>query len=107
MTAVIDAAHIARQIEWSHETFGPNERLNGVLDHIRKELQEVAEAPDDVFEWADIIILAIYGAWRSGHSPQSIIDAVLVKQARNEVRTWPDWRTMSADQAIEHVRTSA
>jgi hypothetical protein len=102
--AVIDAAHLANQREWSHRTFGPGARLNGVLAHIRKELAEIEDNPTDVSEWVDVIILALDGAWRAGWQPQQIIDAIKAKQAKNEAREWPDWRTMSADEAIEHVR---
>lgn len=101
----IDATHLQRQREWSHKTFGPGARLLGVLDHIRKELVEIEENPTDVDEWVDVIILAFDGAWRAGWQPQQIIDAIKAKQAKNEARTWPDWRTASEDQAIEHVRT--
>lgn len=100
----IDAAHLARQRAWSHKTFGPGTRLLGVLDHIRKELEEIEANPSDVEEWVDVIILAFDGAWRAGWEPQQIIDAIKAKQAKNEARTWPDWRTMSEDQAIEHTR---
>lgn len=102
--ARIDAAHLEHQRDWSRETFGPGSRLNGVLAHIRKELKEIEEAPEDPTEWADLIILAFDGAMREGHDPQTILDAIVGKQARNETRTWPDWRTMSPDQPIEHVR---
>lgn len=102
----IDAQHLARQRDWSRETFGPGARTLGVLDHIRKELDEIAAAPDDVEEWVDVVILAFDGAWRAGWEPQQIIDAIRAKQERNEARTWPDWRTMREDQAIEHVRTA-
>ena len=101
---VIDAAHIARQREFSLHTFGPGRRTNGVLDHIAKELEEVRKAPDDLSEWADVIILALDGAQRTGADPQAIIDAVIAKQTRNEARQWPDWRGQSPDRAIEHVR---
>jgi hypothetical protein len=102
--AVIDAAHLEAQRDWSEATFGPGDRLLGVLDHIRKELGEIEENPTDVSEWVDVIILAFDGAWRAGWEPQEIIDAIKAKQAKNEARTWPNWRTMSADKAIEHVR---
>lgn len=106
MTAVIDAAYLARQRGWSAaHTFGPGARTAGVIDHIRKELVEVEAAPDDVSEWADVIILGFDGALRAGHEPQAVLDAIAAKQARNEARTWPDWRTMSPDQAIEHDRS--
>lgn len=101
---VIDAAHLAHQRDWSLATFGPGPRTLGVIDHIRKELDEIAADPTDLTEWVDVIILAFDGAWRAGWEPQQIIDAIKAKQARNEARTWPDWRTSSPDQAIEHDR---
>lgn len=104
MSAAIDAAHLAHQREWSTATFGPGPRTLGVLDHIRKELDEIAAAPDDVEEWVDVIILAFDGAWRAGWEPQQIIDAIKAKQRKNERRSWPDWRAASADHAIEHDR---
>lgn len=102
--SAIDEAHIERQRTWSLATFGPGSRLHGVVDHIRKELREIEAEPRDLSEWADVIILAIDGAWRAGFEPHEIIAAVKAKQARNEARTWPDWRTASSDHAIEHVR---
>lgn len=88
----IDVDHLTRQMLWSERTFGPGPRTAGVTDHIRKELREIEAAPDDLGEWVDVIILAFDGAWRCGADPQQIIDAVKVKQAKNEAREWPDWR---------------
>lgn len=105
--AVIDAAHLANQREWSERTFGPGRRTEGVVDHIRRELVEVLADPDDLKEWVDVIILALDGAWRTGADSQAIIDAIIAKQAKNEQRTWPDWRTADPGKAIEHVRTGA
>lgn len=101
----IDIAHLAQQREWSRATFGPGRRTQGVVDHIRKELVEIEKDPADLLEWVDVIILAFDGAWRAGWEPQEIIDAIKVKQAVNEARDWPDWRTHSEDVAIEHVRS--
>jgi hypothetical protein len=103
--ASIDAAHIARQRAFSLATFGPGLRTTGVLDHITKEIEEVRADPTDLDEWVDLIILALDGAQRLGVEPQAIIDAVVSKQARNEKRTWPDWRTADPDKAIEHDRS--
>ena len=102
--AIIDAAHIQRQIDWSKETFGPGERTEGVLDHIRKELKEIESDPTDLSEWIDVIILAFDGAWRVGGQPQEIIDALIAKQEKNRNREWPDWRTAEHGKAIEHIR---
>lgn len=98
-------AHLHRQRAFSERTFGPGARTAGVLDHIRKELAEVEAAPGDVSEWVDLVILALDGAWRAGHEPQAIVDALVAKQTRNESRTWPDWRTVDPTKAIEHDRT--
>lgn len=96
---VLDAAHLTRQREFSERTFGPGSRVAGVLDHIRKELDEVRAEPDDLSEWADLVILAFDGALRQGADPQAILDAIEAKQSRNEAREWPDWRTQPLDRA--------
>lgn len=96
--------HLERQRKFSIQTFGPGARTLGVVQHIRKELHEVLAAPTDIYEWIDVVILALDGAWRSGAEPQQIIDALVAKQAKNESRTWPDWRVSDPNKAIEHVR---
>ena len=102
-------AHLHRQIEFSERTFGPGDRTAGVCDHIRKELREVqddaAAGRATLGEWVDVIILALDGAWRSGATPEQIASAIVAKQAKNEGRRWPDWRTVDQGKAIEHDRT--
>jgi hypothetical protein len=100
-------AHLRRQRAFSECTFGPGSRLAGVLDHLRKELREVEAKPTDISEWIDLVLLAFDGAWRQGFTPEQIATALAAKQARNEARTWPDWRTMPEGKAIEHDRSAA
>lgn len=90
-----------RPAEWRHRVQA------GVVDHITKELREILDAPDDLSEWADVIILALDGAQRTGADPQAIIDAIVAKQAKNEARDWPDWRTQDPTKAIEHQRAES
>ena len=97
-------AFIKKQIEWSGRTFGPGDRAAGVVAHIRKELIEIEQDPRDVEEWIDVVILALDGAWRAGHSAETIAAALEAKAAKNRSRTWPDWRNARPDQPIEHVR---
>lgn len=97
--------YVRQQINWSREAFGPGKRTKGVLDHIRKELKEIEAAPDDLDEWIDVIILATDGAWRAGYTAEQIATALFNKQTKNVNRTWPDWRTRSEDEAIEHDRS--
>ncbi len=102
--SIINSATIAHQRAWSLRTFGPGPRTSGVLDHIRKELAEIEADPLDLEEWVDVIILAFDGAYRAGHEPDKIIEAIHSKQAKNEGRTWPDWRLVNTSEPIEHVR---
>ena len=96
--------HLQHQREWSEETFGPGHRPDGLIDHIRKELDEIEQEPDDLEEWIDVVILALDGAWRSGNNPKEIVAALVAKQTKNEGRKWPDWRTAEPGKAIEHVK---
>lgn len=108
--------HLLRQQAFSRATFGPGPRTKGVIDHIRKELVEVEQSEGSPEEWVDVVILALEGLTRSllfpGDSVRRAEEAVGLacrkiawKQSLNEARTWPDWRTMSADKAIEHDRS--
>lgn len=96
--------YIIAHVDWSQRTFGHDQRTAGTIAHIRKELEEIKANPDDLYEWVDVIILAIDGAHRRGHSPLAIVGALEQKQLRNFARQWPDWRTVPQDKPIEHVR---
>lgn len=90
---------------WSRETFGPANRYDGVVAHIRKELDEILAQPDDLEEWVDVVLLAMDGAWRSaGAHGERFVAALTAKDAKNRARTWPDWRTLAPDTISEHVK---
>lgn len=101
--------YIRRQMEWSHRTFGDGARTIGLSKHIQKELLEIAEHPNDIEEWVDVIILALDGAWRCGRqhdfSPEDIMDMLEYKQQKNFDRQWP--APGGQDQAVEHIREDA
>lgn len=102
---VILAHHLARQYDFSQNTFGIGQRTFGIIDHIKKELKEIQdEGGQDLMEWIDVVILAFDGALRMGFSPQEISDALDAKQTINEKRKWPDWRKADPDKAIEHIK---
>ena len=56
-------SHLERQQAFSLKTFGPGLRTEGLIDHIQKELIEIAEHPADLFEWVDLILLGLDGAY--------------------------------------------
>ena len=109
--------HLLRQMTWSHSTFGHGQQLLRTLDHLRKELVEVEESNGSPEEWVDVCILALDGLTRRLSYPNpnnermdpSTISAyacsiITAKQAQNEAREWPDFRTADKDKAIEHVK---
>lgn len=91
--------------KWSEQTFGPGNRTLGIVNHIRKELDEILAKPNDISEWMDVVILALDGAWRSGASSEQIIKALVAKHEKNVNRKWPDWRNFTNGEAIEHDRS--
>lgn len=107
--------HLIRQMVFSRATFGPGERTDGVLDHIAKEIEEVRKAHGESSEWVDLVILSLDGLtrrlWAASDyrkTADEIADEacriIQGKQAKNERRNWPDWRTADPGKAIEHVR---
>ena len=59
---------LARQLAFGTGAFGPGERAKGVVDHCRKELDEIEECatPDKrAEEWCDMVILAQDGLLRA------------------------------------------
>lgn len=103
--------NFARELSlWSCETFGPVDGPHdvwGVIDHMRKELLEIEEDPGEVEEWADLLMLAMDGAMRAGHTPVEITEALVAKLRKNKGRNWPDWRTAPPGKAIEHLKEQA
>jgi len=100
-------AHLDRQRAFSEKTFGPGSRTQGVIDHIRKELKEIDEKPFDLYEWIDVILLGLDGAWRAGYTSKEIVIALETKQTMNEARSWPRWQDQDRDKAIQHERPEA
>ena len=93
-----------RQIKWSERTFGHGVRTGGITRHIEKELAEIRAAPHDLTEWADVVILALDGAWRAGYAPEEIAAALERKQAVNFARQWPPASDVGPNEPTEHIR---
>lgn len=93
--------YIIRHISWSKSTFGEGDQHKKICNHIEKELDEIRDNPSDLFEWIDVIILALDGAWRAGYTPVQIINALVQKQAINFERKW---NVNSGDDPNLHVK---
>jgi hypothetical protein len=108
-------AFALRKAAHSIAAFGPRQTDEGILDHLKKEIEEVrsAERPKEKQrEWVDIFMLGLDGLLRSlireGYSTTraaaEAVHMIRTKQTALEMREWPDWRTVAPDKAIEHVR---
>ncbi|MCA9223804.1 MAG: DUF550 domain-containing protein [Planctomycetales bacterium] len=116
--------YLTRQITFSRGAFGPARRHKGVVEHIKKELEELEDAGGSPDEWVDLVMLSLDGLTRAvrerlregtdimqGFEPthdriaRDSVAVIVGKLAKNELRDWPDWRTASEDQAIEHDRS--
>lgn len=78
-----------RRYAWSLKTFGKGQRTKGIIAHIQCELKEVEAAPDDLMEWVDLLLLALDGAARAGHSSKTVITGIHEKHKINQAREWP------------------
>ncbi|KKM77688.1 hypothetical protein LCGC14_1367400, partial [marine sediment metagenome] len=97
-------AFLQRHGAFTEAKFGPGRRTTGITNHIRKELAEIEAAPTDLVEWIDVILLALDGARRAGHTPKDVVSALVAKQVTNEGREWPDWRATTDGTVMEHMR---
>jgi hypothetical protein len=94
--------YIEAQHQWSLDTFGEGDFTESIIKHIEKELSEIRNAPDDLFEWVDVAKLAIEGARRRGFTAEQIIEAFIEKQEINQQREWPEHAKQ--DEPTEHIR---
>jgi len=111
--------YVARHRRWSQETFGKGEHTIGLLEHIKKECDEVLEAkkvlehPDNIYksrenkekllyEVIDIIILAIDLAWRLDFTLDEIESALFKKQVKNMIHKWP--KITDPNKPTEHIK---
>jgi hypothetical protein len=117
------AKHLLRQMAVSDATFGPGTRTNGVIDQIRKELDDVAVSEGSARERVDVVILGLdglsrelaYGSINYGgiefagrRDPAAVArmacHLLLEKQAANKSWKWPDSHTADPHKAIEYER---
>ena len=108
--------YLKRLAVWSRGTFGAGQHTERVIDHIKKELDELASAGggERPFEWADVAMLGLDGLMRSliaqgndtDDAAERAVQHIITKQNINERRDWPDWRTANPEKAIEHDRSA-
>ena len=73
---------------WTNEAF-PTSDLNGKMEHLKREAQEVIDSKgQDREEWADVTILLLDAAQKSGMSVSDLFNAAASKLEKNKLRAW-------------------
>jgi Protein of unknown function (DUF550) len=95
------AEYVRRQREWSLKTFGEGLHTGPITEHIKKELVEITEAPTDLMEWVDVMILAMDGYQRAGGEPEDLMGLLERKHQINLTRKFPP---MEEGKVSEHIK---
>lgn len=96
--------HIAtEQAEWSQATFGSDQERGptGALLHLEKEAREALEAPNDVTEFADCLLLILDASRRAGFDTAYLLAQTYQKLQVCKQRKWPK---PDGDQPVEHIK---
>lgn len=76
--------------KFSHKTFGTPEVRDcmGPLTHLKKEVKELHENPNDPMEWADCFLLLVDAADRKGMTFDNLVAVSRNKLEINKARNW-------------------
>lgn len=87
--------------EFSFKTFGSPEERSCIypLKHLKKEVNELLENPDDPMEWADCFLLLLDAARRKGYSVDDLVKFGMKKLKINKKRKWKKQK----DGTFKHV----
>lgn len=73
--------------DWANSTF-PNSSLNSKLLHIKEELDEILENPQDIKEWADVLLIYMHAAKSQGFTLSDIFKSAEDKFIEIQSRKW-------------------
>lgn len=85
--------------EWQAKTF-PTQPLAGKLAHLKQEVEELGEHPDEVEEWADVLNLFLGSAAMAGLDVRDLLMAGALKL---EVCRQRKWGPVQPDGSYHHV----
>lgn len=84
--------------EWAFETF-KGQKIDGKLKHMKKEIDEIIENPDDIIEWADVMLLFLNASKQQGLDMDQILDAC---KEKFEIIKKREWQEPDEDGTIQH-----
>ena len=74
---------------WAQRAF-PNESVQGKLEHLQEEVNELRENTNDKEEWADCFLLLFDAARKNGYTFDDIANLILRKYQKNLKRSWKE-----------------
>lgn len=86
--------------KWAMSVF-THATISSKLAHLRSELDEIEKKPEDIEEWADVMLLYLGAAQLAGHSIGNIFLAAQKKAEKNKKRKWGN---PNKEGYVEHVR---
>ena len=86
--------------QWSDQQFGHNRPPTRPINHLKREIDELSEAPNDPMEYADCLLLLIDAFRMAGGNADELVEFGFKKLAINRQRKWgkPD-----AHGVTEHI----
>lgn len=87
--------------KWSDDTFGINRPITAQIHHLKKEVNELLEAPFDDYEYADCLLLLLDAYRKRGGNVQQLINFSKKKFeiAKNRKYNKPD-----INGVVEHLK---
>jgi hypothetical protein len=73
---------------WADSVFGKDRRLDSILKHLKKEVEELIDEPFSVEEYADVGILWLNAASKAGYKVDDLYFAMIGKMMVNRSRKW-------------------
>lgn len=86
--------------EWTEKQF-PTRNLHSILAHLHKEIAELEQKPDDMYEFADCFMLLFDAASFQNKRMSDIFIAIEQKLEINKKRKWGE---PNSEGFTEHIR---
>lgn len=94
---------VQEHADWSQATFGPDHVRGpkGPLEHLKDEVVEVLDKPEDILEFADCLLLLMDALRRARHTPDQLLEAAWKKLQINKDQVWE--KPTDPNAAVYHV----
>lgn len=93
-----------RVAEFQSRVF-PESKTSATLAHLAREVEELRADPDDLSEFADVLILTLGAAAKQGFTPEQLLTAAHQKMDVNNLRRWSAPDAEGVCQHVEEIQS--